>query len=395
MCGIVYSQSFTGMPVNNDILQQFDLQRHRGTEGFGIYDGQELNMVHATKEDKILKWLCKYDSNLLLMHHRYPTSTKNVKRAAHPFSTKDYFDEHEYILVHNGVISNPEEMREGHEKRYVHYQSDLDDGTFNDSESLLWDFALTMEGVQESPAAIGRLAFICLKKTNGVLTHMYFGRNAGSPLKMLWNDEKFSLSSEGEGTEVPVDTLHTFDYATKQLTTSAMKWEQYDQSWKTYDSRNYGSVVPYGGGYDSFEDDEEYETYPSSMFTFADEDDDELTLRSALRNRINKILRRREDAIEYAPNPDTQVLELVDRPDLADVEVEALNYLAHYGGHFEQAYWAMECDYEDICNAPDSPANLAQMRLIEATMCYIMDDPEYIDENSISSAMDSPWMQTA
>ena len=91
MCGIVYAEDFNGNPVNNSIMQIFDKQRHRGTQGFGLFDGQEMNMVHETKEDSILKWLVKYDSNQLLFHHRNPTSTINVKRAAHPFSTKKYF----------------------------------------------------------------------------------------------------------------------------------------------------------------------------------------------------------------------------------------------------------------------------------------------------------------
>src|SRR5258708_5853048 len=104
MCGIIYSHNFEGLPVNNDVLQQYDKQKTRGQQGFGIFDGQKMNMIHAAKEDKILKWLCRYDSNLLLMHHRFPTSTINVKRAAHPFSTKKYLGDTQYILVHNGSI---------------------------------------------------------------------------------------------------------------------------------------------------------------------------------------------------------------------------------------------------------------------------------------------------
>lgn len=401
MCGIIYSESFTGAPVNNDILQQFDLQRHRGTEGFGIYDGQELNMVHATKEDKILKWLVKYDSSLLLMHHRFPTSTKNVKKAAHPFSTKSFFGDNEYILVHNGVIYNADDLFAAHQERGIEYQSWLDDLTFNDSESLLWDFALTMEGQQESPAAVGRIAFICLKKTKGALTDMYFARNHGSPLHLNLTKDGMAISSEGEGAEVPVNQLHRWSYKDKQISMEGMFFEQYVQS---YD-HNYH----FGGSLqriaDSWDDDGRG-SYPGSDYlTDEEEEDDELnrvtSLRQVIKSRWNRIInpsRNYDMEAEFDEETDSYTASEVDREfdediTLAAVECEAMNYLSSYRGHFEQAYWALECDYEDVCNAPATKANMFQMRLLERTMEYIAYDPEYTTEEAVSSLWETAWLQ--
>lgn len=232
ICGIVYSESFDGKPVNNAVMQQYDKQRNRGVQGFGIFDGQELNMVHETKEKKILNWLVKYDSNLLLMHHRFPTSTANVKKAAHPFSTKDYFGKNQYILVHNGVIRNPSELFADHAKLDIEYQSLLSDLKFNDSEALMWDLALCLEGKQKEMKAYGSIAFICLKLTNGKLTTMYFGRNNGNPLNMLRTKEGMSLSSEGEGEAIAVNTLHAWNYAKKRLTKKEMRIPQFDPNYK-------------------------------------------------------------------------------------------------------------------------------------------------------------------
>lgn len=383
MCGIVYAESFTGMPVNNDILQQFDLQRHRGTQGFGVYDGQELNMVHTTTEDKLLKWLVKYDSSLLLMHHRYPTSTKNVKRAAHPFSTKSFFGDTEYILVHNGVISNAKTLRPKHEERGIEYYSSLDDGTFNDSESLLWDIALTMEGAQESPDAIGRIAFIMLKKQAGVLTDMYFARNHGSPLRMNLTDEGFALSSEGQGDEVPVNTLHQWNYTTRELTTSQMFLEQFQQSYDhTYHGS--GSLAPYAATWD--DDDDDYTSYPSSYYDDVEEEErEEHWLRSALKKRFSR-------NVEPLTELEQETMELDKDINIGDVESRAMEYLSTFQGHFEQAYWALECDYETVCNRPITTANLREMRLIERCMEYINADPEYETEESVSSLWDTAWL---
>src|SRR4051812_11361997 len=98
MCGIVSVASLKGYPVNKLVRKQFEAQKHRGVEGFGVFDYQEKNLIRSTTERGIKKWLKRYPSSNILFHHRLPTSTDNVKNACHPFSTKDVFRTN-YVLV--------------------------------------------------------------------------------------------------------------------------------------------------------------------------------------------------------------------------------------------------------------------------------------------------------
>ena len=238
MCGIVVAHNIDGMPVNNDVLEQFDKQRNRGTQGFGLFDGQEMNIVREVAEDNILKWLVKYDSNLLLFHHRYPTSTDNTKNTAHPFSTKKFFKNSQYILVHNGHISNSRELKLEHEKIGIKYQSITSDGRFNDSEALLWDFALTMEGKQKELKARGGIALVCIRTKKGRPHSIMFARNT-NPLHLEHDDTGFRLSSEGRGTMIDADKLHTINFKTNKLVKTDLKVPGY----------TYSSTAGTGGDY--------------------------------------------------------------------------------------------------------------------------------------------------
>lgn len=251
MCGILYANSFNNLPVNDKIKEMYEAQKQRGREGFGIFDGQEMNIVHATKEERIMKWLNKYSSNLIMFHHRFPTSTINVKQAAHPFTTKKYFGDNQYILIHNGHINNSYSLKSDHEKLGINYHSIVNEVTpsgynykkFNDSESLLWDFALTMEGKQEELKAYGGMAFICVKLHKNKLEKLYFGRNT-NPIKMQIDDEGVILSSTGDGEDAKEQTLYEFDYKTKKLTDKPFKIPSYT----IYTAKNH-SYERYNSGY--------------------------------------------------------------------------------------------------------------------------------------------------
>lgn len=151
------------------------------------------------------------------MHHRFPTSTANVRNACHPFSTKDFF-ENNYVAVHNGVVHNTLELRELHEKLGIEYVSKQDSGRFNDSEALAYDLALYLEGFTTKLTARGSIAFIIIKRDSaGKPLMMFFGRNSNSPLKMKKTKHSLTLSSEGEGDVVEVDKLYSYSYDTGEL----------------------------------------------------------------------------------------------------------------------------------------------------------------------------------
>lgn len=390
MCGIVYAHDFTGNPVNNGILQQFDKQRARGTEGFGLFDG--LHLVRAAREDKILKWLVKYDSDLLLFHHRNPTSTINVKRAAHPFSTREYFGDNQYIMVHNGVITNPDEMYEKHQKMGIKYQSQLVDGTFNDSEALAWELALTLEGKQEKLEARGGIAFVCMKLVKGEKSKLYFGRNS-SPLNMYRDKQGIALSSEGPGESIDDQKLYTFNYDLNRLTKRAFDIPRYIVS--TYKSN------------DAWEDDDDWygnrtrwpqpKTAPQLPY--------------ALGNAVDSYLERQYGNTYMDFDSDGNPIEDYDDEyyvgtDLSEdemrevelyvegsreIENRVFDYLCANKGIFEQAYYNAEEDYQIALEQEETRSNYQEVLVLEGVLDKLATDKEFKNEKSISSVWRAVW----
>lgn len=187
-----------------------------------MFDGDFNHLIRKTRESDITAWLRKYKSTDILFHHRFPTSTDNVKNACHPFSTKDHFETN-YILIHNGHITNASSLKKAHAEIGIDYYSIQEDERFNDSEALTWDLALYLEGEQDKLQAYGGIAFICVAIKDGK-KKLYFGRNS-SPLFMQISKKRVFLASVA-GTarnEVKRDTLYTFDYETKKLTEAPLK----------------------------------------------------------------------------------------------------------------------------------------------------------------------------
>lgn len=227
MCGLILGISLKGKPINKQVLEQYEKQKSRGRQGFGVFDGDYNNLIRETKEDDILKWLRRYKSTDILFHHRLPTSTNNVKNACHPFSTRDHFDTN-YILIHNGTIQNSFTLNRDHEEAGIEYYSTQKGGRkFNDSESLAWDVALYLEGKQTELKSYGAIAFICIAIKDGKKT-LHFARNT-SPLYMQVNKKRiFLASTQGIArTEVKAHTLYSFDLETKKLSEKKLHVKSY------------------------------------------------------------------------------------------------------------------------------------------------------------------------
>lgn len=257
MCGIVYSKSLIGRPVNKTIMKKYQDQRHRGTDGFGFYSPETNRLTHHPKEGRIMKLLRRNKkATEVLFHHRMPTSTINVRNACHPFSTKEYF-KYNYVVVHNGVLYNERSLKAEHERRGIDYVSEQEDGSFNDSEALAYDIARYLEGEVPNLKAQGSIAFIAIKREhNGKPLATYFGRNTGNPLIMQHDEESLTLSSEGSGTVIDPDTLYCFNHETGRITRTPCKIPGYSGVSMGYDSRYYRS-----GYYGYDEDDELREIY--------------------------------------------------------------------------------------------------------------------------------------
>ena len=418
ICGIVYAHSLDDSPVNKKVWEQFNKQRSRGVEGFGFFDGKYI--TKAAIEKRIKHKLLRSDknkSNMILFHHRFPTSTVNEKKAAHPFNTGSFFGNTRYILVHNGVIYNPNPLKEAHEKLGIKYQSVLKNGKFNDSESLLWDFALTMEGKQDKMKAYGGIAFICIRIKNGRPDKMFFGRNTGRPLKLKKDKQGIMLSSEGEGEETKTHTLYTYNYKTKRLSEKFFRVPSIDPKWdtdKSWDSKFSNYRIPTtvsssnsssnnACGYNPSADyEEEYQDefgrfspetevyydedgrsyvvheggllYDDGAFEYWDEELEQMVTvkynerKSGELESIKSIMERN--------NP----LE----PTQEEIETRIWDALKAAEGNYSQAYWSMERRYDDIdVTEPKNYLMRKEIRLLgkaidEFTTRYSMFDTDAI-----------------
>lgn len=154
------------------------------------------------------------------MHHRAPTSSNNKLSQTHPLIVDNGSLKYKYAFVHNGIISNAEDVKKAHEKLGFEYLTEYKqewsnaepDIKFNDSESLAIELARYIEKQTDTIATSGSIAFIGIqinRKTNKVLK-VFFGRNT-SPLNLSASRGKIRLSSEGKGNAILANTLYTFE----------------------------------------------------------------------------------------------------------------------------------------------------------------------------------------
>jgi hypothetical protein len=238
MCGLVYYKSFNGSDVIRDAIWRYQAQRTRGTEGFGFYLPSFNELVHSPSEDRILTLLRSYEAPEVLYHHRRPTSTANVENACHPFNTGDFFDKR-YVLIHNGMVHNAATLKAEHERMGIEYSSMQPDAKFNDSEALLWDVALYLEGQQSKLTAEGSIAFIIIEHdVNDRARKLHFARNS-SPLYIQIDDKRLALASEAKWKEnesaemIMSNFLYSFTYSSRTLGLKALEVPTYSYA-KSY-----------------------------------------------------------------------------------------------------------------------------------------------------------------
>ena len=213
MCGLIgaFNTGPNKTPVNEAVLHQFENQQERGVKGFGIIkidDKMEWKVDRATEGFKFMYDIHQDPVRAMIMHHRIPTSSDNKMEQTHPLLVDNDTLKHNYLLIHNGVVSNDDELKEEHEKLGFVYKTIDKDGTwekYNDSECVAIEVARFIEGQTGMVGIQGSAAFICLqinRKTNKVMK-LFFGRNdSTSPLNMAKTRNKLFLSSTGPGTEV-------------------------------------------------------------------------------------------------------------------------------------------------------------------------------------------------
>lgn len=216
MCGIVYVKRLDRAVAAKQVAKRYSKQQHRGSEGFG-YIGVKTNgtispLQHTQFEHEIRQKLNASSLTEILFHHRYPTSTPNVPESAHPLFIGNKELAYNYYVVHNGIISNDEDLKEVHEGLGYSYLTEIktqyrtkkghvyiSDIVFNDSEAFAIELARTIEGLQPECMAKGAIAYIAYQvdKRSGEVMGVYFGTNGGNALTLEFTKESIIIASEG------------------------------------------------------------------------------------------------------------------------------------------------------------------------------------------------------
>jgi len=277
MCGIIHVKKLDpNKKACKTVRKRFEAQRTRGTDGFGfveIKNGVVVGVHRARTEKEIMKKLMESTAEEILFHHRIPTSTPNFVEATHPIFVSNKLLKHDYYVIHNGVISNDDAMREDHLKLGFEYTTDITtkyetaqyiytgDVIWNDSEAMAIDFAWSVE--RNVPMdSVGSIALIALQveKGTGKVLNLMWGRNLGNPLKMQKNDELFSLSSE-TGESVDDDKLFVMNYETFEIVEIKKEIGEY-----------HGYKGTYGGNYGGYNWSKEKDDDKKIGFHFKDDD---------------------------------------------------------------------------------------------------------------------------
>lgn len=214
MCGIIYAKNLRGSdPVNSLVKILYQNQRDRGQQGFGFVgmNSKSISAYRATDEVGIMGYLNENLYDEVLFHHRNPTSTQNTLNSTHPFVIQ--LNNKSYYFVHNGIVQNDDELQAGHISRGIAYKSE-EEGAFNDSEALAWDFCLWLNGHQERMIARGAVAMVCLETDEkNHARRLYFYRNAEAPLRIYRDRTLLVISSEGNYPLVRENRLYYWDYS--------------------------------------------------------------------------------------------------------------------------------------------------------------------------------------
>ena len=264
MCGIIHIKRQNGISASKSVIKRYNKQKTRGTEGFGfieIKNGVVLGGKRAEEEKDILKALEESTADEILFHHRTPTSTPNFIESTHPIIVKNKKFKYHYYIVHNGIISNDEDMKKSHnkdnfvyttaiKKQWITKGNTYTSEIWNDSEALAIDFAKSIENntPMESKGSIAVVALQVDKKTKKAIA-LYYGRNSGNPLKVENGKDLFGVSSES-GKELKANTLYRFDYAKNEITEE-----------KKEIGHHFISYTGYNGYYDGDFEGEDYPAY--------------------------------------------------------------------------------------------------------------------------------------
>lgn len=202
MCGLIACiQHVNKNPKLGDakdfVATQLERQFSRGRKGFGMIEiGKNNFKVHrATEAERSFTMLNNAKENIVLFHHRTPTSTENTHQQTHPIFVRNEELKYDWYIMHNGVIQNEDELRKIHEKELGYIYTTLVSNSatmgysfwekFNDSEAFAIELARHLEGKDDKIKTRGSMAYIAFaidKKTQKP-ARIFWGSNGRNPIK--------------------------------------------------------------------------------------------------------------------------------------------------------------------------------------------------------------------
>lgn len=231
MCGLAFALRRDGHKASRVVWKRYNKQRARGMDGFGFVEVTKnggIKVARATTEDGIEEKLQKSDAGIIMFHHRFPTSLPNIIEGTHPIKVSHKTLKNDYYVIHNGVISNDDELRERHINMGFKYTTEcvnilthkgkvINNYTqWNDSEAFAVELAIAIEGGADWIDVYGSVAFIAIQvdKATKQARFIHYGRNSSNPLKRDDNKQMLVLASQGQGVEVIEHVLHSIDLRT-------------------------------------------------------------------------------------------------------------------------------------------------------------------------------------
>jgi len=194
-----------------------------------------ISFYRSKDENNIKERLLENDitnSDILMFHHRIPTSSPNTPLSNHPIPINSKSLDFKYFLIHNGSILNCDNLREKHEKLNIHYNTEIEvkdrweetiSKQYNDSEALGIELALLVERKKETLDVRGDIACFLLQMTkNNKPLNLIFFRN-GNPINFYRNQAGIFFSSEGKGEELKKNRLFILNLSSYKLTSVDFK----------------------------------------------------------------------------------------------------------------------------------------------------------------------------
>jgi len=229
MCGIIASFNYDKnkkIPVNRFIVNQYQKQIQRGTQGFGVMMIDEKNKIRierSVRDSKAIADIYLNPTQKMIFHHRLPSSSENTIKQTHPIEIDNGSLKDKYFVIHNGVIQNASERLQYQSKELGFDITTHEDDMANDSEALAIDIARFIEKQTNKIKSAGSAAFIAIrvdKETNEV-KKIYYGRN-NNPLKLAMTRGSIKISSEGPGVKIKEDMLYGFDLENYKISKTKM-----------------------------------------------------------------------------------------------------------------------------------------------------------------------------